>query len=358
MTVNTRSVAVAPDCSLPVSSTPTTTGVGSDSGWPSMTASASMPPTPKPSTPTPLIIVVCESVPTSVSGNAASLAVVLACDDDGGEVLQVDLVHDAGPGRHDAEVAERLLRPAEHRVALGVALVLQLDVLAEGLGGAEAIHLDRVVDHEIHGDERVDLGRVAAQGDHRVTHDGEVDDTRHAGEVLQHDARRHVRHLGGRARARLPCRERTDVVLADELTAAVAQHVLEQHLDGVRHPGQVGAKGVEPPDGVGRSPGVEGGACSERVCVRAQTVLRSTAMCVGSAAGERRLAGRTPWRRPQPSSLPHDPGPVREQHLVNCLRRSARPRFYRALRVEPIGRALAAIVALRPRVLGGTATRP
>ena len=35
-----------------------------------MTASASMPPTPQPSTPSPLIIVVCESVPTSVSGNA------------------------------------------------------------------------------------------------------------------------------------------------------------------------------------------------------------------------------------------------------------------------------------------------
>ena len=37
-------------------------------GWPSIAASASMPPTPQPSTPTPLIIVVCESVPTTVSG--------------------------------------------------------------------------------------------------------------------------------------------------------------------------------------------------------------------------------------------------------------------------------------------------
>ena len=37
-------------------------------GWPSIAASASMPPTPQPRTPRPLIIVVCESVPTSVSG--------------------------------------------------------------------------------------------------------------------------------------------------------------------------------------------------------------------------------------------------------------------------------------------------
>ena len=37
-------------------------------GWPSMAASASMPPTPQPSTPRPLIMVVWQSVPTSVSG--------------------------------------------------------------------------------------------------------------------------------------------------------------------------------------------------------------------------------------------------------------------------------------------------
>ena len=39
-------------------------------GCPSIAASASMPPTPHPSTPSPFTIVVCESVPTSVSGYA------------------------------------------------------------------------------------------------------------------------------------------------------------------------------------------------------------------------------------------------------------------------------------------------
>ncbi len=47
---------------------PTTWGTSMETGWPSMAASASMPPTPQPRTPRPLIIVVCESVPTSVSG--------------------------------------------------------------------------------------------------------------------------------------------------------------------------------------------------------------------------------------------------------------------------------------------------
>ena len=49
-------------------SKPTTSGVRKYTGWPSMPASASMPPTPQPTTPMPLIIVVWLSVPTSESG--------------------------------------------------------------------------------------------------------------------------------------------------------------------------------------------------------------------------------------------------------------------------------------------------
>ena len=70
VTVSTRSVAVAPEGSSPRSSKPTTSGSRSDSACPSITASASMPPTPQPTTPRPLIIVVWLSVPTSVSGTA------------------------------------------------------------------------------------------------------------------------------------------------------------------------------------------------------------------------------------------------------------------------------------------------
>ena len=68
VTVSTRSVAVTPSLSWPFSLKPTTSGSSIDSGWPSMQASASMPPTPQPSTARPLTMVVCESVPTSESG--------------------------------------------------------------------------------------------------------------------------------------------------------------------------------------------------------------------------------------------------------------------------------------------------
>ena len=85
---------------------------------------------------------------------------------------------DPGPGRHDAQVAERGLRPAQQLVALAVALVLALDVDRERAGAAPGVDLDRVVDHEVGGHERVDLRRVAAEVGHRVAHRREVDDRR------------------------------------------------------------------------------------------------------------------------------------------------------------------------------------
>ena len=70
VTVRTRSVAVEPSGRRPESRKPTTWGTSIESGSPSIAASASIPPTPQPRTPRLLTMVVCESVPTSVSGKA------------------------------------------------------------------------------------------------------------------------------------------------------------------------------------------------------------------------------------------------------------------------------------------------
>ena len=47
------------------------------------------------------------------------------------QIFQVDLVADAGAGRHHAEIVERRLAPAQERVALAVALELDVDVLLQ-----------------------------------------------------------------------------------------------------------------------------------------------------------------------------------------------------------------------------------
>ena len=109
--------------------------------------------------------------------------------DDAGEVLEVDLVADAGVRRHVTEVVECALAPAEEGVALAIPFELELDVPLDRQPRCELVHLDGVVDHELRRDQRIDRLRVAALRAHRVAHRREVDDGGHSREVLQQDAR-------------------------------------------------------------------------------------------------------------------------------------------------------------------------
>ena len=54
-----------------------------------------------------------------------------------GQVFEIDLVADAGARRNDAEIVECLLAPAQERVALAVALELDLDVLLQRVRASE-----------------------------------------------------------------------------------------------------------------------------------------------------------------------------------------------------------------------------
>jgi hypothetical protein len=104
------------------------------------------------------------------------------------QILQVDLMDDARGRGHDAEILERPLAPLEELIPLAVALKLTLGVEEEGEGRAELIYLHRVVDDQIDGHDGVDAVGIAAQPGHGRAHRGQIDDGRHAGEVLQNDA--------------------------------------------------------------------------------------------------------------------------------------------------------------------------
>ena len=155
---------------------------------------------------------------------------------------------DPGPGRHDAQVAERGLGPAQELVALAVAVVLALHVEGERAGRPELVDLDGVVDDEVGRDERVDQARIAPEIGHRVAHDRQVDDGRHAGEVLEQDPCRHERDLRLGGGARPPGEERLDILRADDRPAGMAEQVLEQDLDRHRERREIDpiADGVEP----------------------------------------------------------------------------------------------------------------
>ena len=162
-------------------------------------------------------------------GIEGRLLAVLLLEHDLREELEVHLVADAGAWRHDAEIVERHLAPAQELVALEVAFVLELHIGAEGGVVAEIVDDDGVVDDEIDRDQRIDLLGVAAQLAHGVAHGGEVDHGGHAGEVLHQDARRpEVDLLGGFAAVLHPVGEGRDVGLLDGRAVFVANQVFHQ----------------------------------------------------------------------------------------------------------------------------------
>ena len=109
--------------------------------------------------------------------------------DDLREVLEVDLVAYAHARRHEREVVESLLRPAQKRVTLAVALDLLLDVARVRIAESKRVHLDRVVDHQVDRHERVDASGVLAGALHGGPHRRQVHHRRDTGEVLHEDAR-------------------------------------------------------------------------------------------------------------------------------------------------------------------------
>ena len=72
------------------------------------------------------------------------------------EMLEVDLVTDAGARRNDPKVVEGSRPPPQEFVALAIALELEINVPREGAVGGKPIDHDGMVDHEIHGCLRID----------------------------------------------------------------------------------------------------------------------------------------------------------------------------------------------------------
>ena len=107
------------------------------------------------------------------------LAVFLFGPDGLGQIFEIDLMADAGSGRHNAEVFKRRLAPAQKFIALAVALIFLFDVLLERTRGAEIVDHYRVIDDQVDGDQRVDLLGVGAEICGGIAHGGQIDNGGH-----------------------------------------------------------------------------------------------------------------------------------------------------------------------------------
>ena len=79
-----------------------------------------------------------------------------------GEILEIDLVHDADARWHQTESLERLLPPFQKFIALTVAFEFHVHIQAQGRGGSGKIDLHGVIDDKIDRHERLDNFRLAA----------------------------------------------------------------------------------------------------------------------------------------------------------------------------------------------------
>ena len=149
------------------------------------------------------------------------------------QTLEIDLVDDAGIGRDDGQVAEGGLSPAEEGIALFVALEFEQGVHVEGVGAAEFIDLDGVVDYQFDRLEGVDQGGIAAEVLHGIAHGGQVDYAGDAGEILKQNAAGSEGDFFIGPGIFVPFRQGGDVFFFYVAAVFGAQEIFEKDAEGV-----------------------------------------------------------------------------------------------------------------------------
>ncbi len=94
-----------------------------------------------------------------------------------------------------------------------------------------------MIDNQLGGQQRIHPLGIAAHLHDRIAHRGEIDDRRHAREVLEQHTRRHERDFLIRHLARVPAGQLLDVLGPDHAAVFAPQQVLEQDLERIGQPG-------------------------------------------------------------------------------------------------------------------------
>ncbi len=173
------------------------------------------------------------------SDTGVGIRSAVAHHDDPGEVLDIDLMDDAGAGRNHLEVLEGPLSPAQELVPLAVALVLELHVTDEGIRGTEDVGYHRVVDDQLGRIERIDPARIPTEGGHRLAHGREIHDRGHTGEVLHDHSGGCELDLNAGLGVLVPAEQAPHVVGGDVRAVLGPQQVFQQDLQAVREPRRV-----------------------------------------------------------------------------------------------------------------------
>src|SRR5574344_788800 len=223
VSASTMSVAVMPGWRWPLSSTPTMSGRRIMLARPSMTVSASRPPTPTAITPSASTCGVWLSVPTQVSGKAT-------------------------PSRNwmTGLIFSRLIW-CMMPLPAGITSTFLNAVFLKRIGvKAGVFHGQRVIDDELGGHHRVHLGRVAALLSNRIAQTGQIDQRCLAQDVVAD----HAGGVPGKVQIALAVDELLERI-GQQRRIAAAHQLLGQDAAGV---GQTGVSARL--DGIDGSAGV------------------------------------------------------------------------------------------------------
>src|SRR5687767_4003379 len=150
------------------------------------------------------------------------------------EKLEIHLMTDADTRWNYRKAVERLSSPFQELVPGSIAFELHRHVLFKRIFGAGKVDLNGMIDHEVRWSKWLNYGGVFAKFLYGGTHGRKVDKERHAGEVLQQNARHYERNFFGSLALRLPIRHRYDVVVVDSGAVTVSQHRLEYNPNAHR----------------------------------------------------------------------------------------------------------------------------
>ncbi len=131
-----------------------------------------------------------------------------------GEIFEIDLMDDADARRHDFERVERLHAPFQKLVALAIALEFDFEIVCIASAvPAKSTCTEWSTTRSTGTSGSMIFGFLPSRC-HRGAHGRQIHQQRHAGEILQHNARDDERNFLRARFVRLPIRQGADVAFS------------------------------------------------------------------------------------------------------------------------------------------------
>ncbi len=149
-------------------------------------------------------------------------------------------MHDSDAGRHHRKGLECLLAPLEKLVAFPVADELDRHVAVKRRLRSREVHLHRVVHHQVHRHQGLNLFRGHPLGGSGIPHRGEIHQQRHPREILENNSGHREGDLVIAGRPGVPVGEIADILFGHLATVHIAQDRFHNHPDADRQAGKIG----------------------------------------------------------------------------------------------------------------------